>query len=37
MRLLLGEVITFEKYIMPDGKPLRGRIAGVFKAAAEPL
>ncbi|MBQ6679821.1 MAG: ABC transporter permease [Lachnospiraceae bacterium] len=35
MRLLLGEVITFEKYIMPDGQPLRGRIAGVFKAADE--
>jgi len=33
MRLLLGEVLTWEKYTDPDGNPLKVRIAGVFTAA----
>ena len=30
LRLLLGEVITFDRYVLEDGSHLRGRIAGVF-------
>ena len=34
-RLTMGEVLTFEDILMPDGEPLRLRIAGYFLMADE--
>ena len=34
LRLLIGETLTFEKYLLPDGTPLKGRVAGVFTVSS---
>ena len=32
-KLILGEILTYTKYELPDGKPLRVRVSGVFTYA----